>query len=344
LGFVMNKFGTLCLGGLLLGAGVLALPMRHVSAAGVTMEEVFPAAADPLVGDYVGRWNDKEDVDPEFSAQVIALGRDRYRIRLQARLDMRCPPTADVEVKAEGGKLTFEDGSLSGVCDGNTIKGERKGGRLVYELKKVERLSQTLGLKPPADAIVLFDGSNLDAWADTKGWELLPDGVLLATPLSAYISTKQKFKDVKMHIEFRTPFMPMSREQQRGNSGVFLQDEYEVQVLDSYGLEGYNNECGALYKVAAPKVNACAPPLQWQTYDITYHATPVDADGKATGNPRITVIHNGNIIHNDQEIWWITGWKEADRLKPHPTAPGSIKLQGHGNFVQYRNIWVQEIK
>lgn len=338
----MKTFNRYLLGGILLALCGLLFTTPNAQAQ-TTMEEVFPATPDPLVGDYVGRWNDKEDVTPEISAQVIALGRDKYRIRLQAKLDMRCPPTLDVEVKAEDGKLSFEDGSLSGVCDGTTFKGERRGGRLLYEMQKVERSSPTLGAKPPAGAIVLFDGNNLDAWNGTEGWQLLEGGVLLATPDSKYIETKQKFKDVKLHIEFRTPFMPSSRGQQRGNSGVFFQDEYEVQVLDSYGLEGYYDECGALYKTAAPKVNACLPPLSWQTYDITYHATPVDENGNATGNPRITVLHNGNIIHNDQEIWWITGWKEVDRKKPHVTAPGSIKMQGHGNFVQYRNIWAQEI-
>jgi len=137
--------------------------------------------------------------------------------------------------------------------------------------------------------------------------------------------------------------MPSARGQQRGNSGVFFQSTYEVQILDSYGLEGYYNECGALYKVAAPKVNACAPPLQWQTYDIIYRAPRHDANGKLVEFPRMTVRHNGVLIHNDQEMPWRTDWKEEGRLKPAPTEPGNIKMQAHGNYVQFRNIWAVDL-
>ena len=163
---------------------------------------------------------------------------------------------------------------------------------------------------------------------------------MMVTPKAKYIQSKQSFSDIDMHIEFRNSFMPKSRGQQRSNSGVFLQDAYEVQVLDSYGLEGYYDECGALYKVAAPMVNACSPPLQWQTYDIEYRAPRFDGAGNLKENARITVRHNGKLIHNDQELWWITAWTEEERLGPAPRQPGHIQLQSHGNYVQFRNIWV----
>ena len=189
---------------------------------------------------------------------------------------------------------------------------------------------------------MLYDG-DFDSFQNPEGWRSLDDGVFMVTPDSDYLVTKDAYRDARVHLEFRLAHMPKARGQQRSNSGLFLGDEYECQILDSYGLEGVYDECGALYKVAAPKVNAAAPPLQWQTYDILYRAPRYDADGKLLANPRMTVIHNGVLIHNDQEMWWLTGWKEVDRKQPHPKDPGRIKLQGHGNYVQFRNFWMVDL-
>jgi hypothetical protein len=150
--------------------------------------------------------------------------------------------------------------------------------------------------------------------------------------------SQQKFTDFELHVEFRTPFMPTATGQKRGNSGVYLQGRYEVQVLDSYGLEGLDDECGGIYKVAAPLVNMCAPPLQWQTYDITFHAPRFDEDSNKTENARLTVLHNGVKIHNNLEVPGPTGGP----LDQNVYEPGGIFLQEHGNRVQYRNIWVLE--
>ena len=298
----------------------------------------FPPQSDPLTGDYVGRWLSGETVDPDLCAQVIALGDNKYRVVLTAKLDMRSPPKGVFEVEAAGGALTFQGAGLRGEVRGDVIKGGR-GETARFELKKEFRPSPTLGLEPPKGATMLFNGSGLDAWETSKGWEVL-DGAMMVTPKGDYIQSKQTFGDLGMHIEFRNSFMPKARGQQRSNSGVFLQDLYEVQVLDSYGLEGYYDECGALYKVAAPMVNACAPPLQWQTYDIEYRAPRYDSAGNLKANARITVQHNGKLIHNDQELWWITAWTEEERLGPPPVKPGHIRIQSHGNYVQFRNIWV----
>jgi len=123
---------------------------------------------------------------------------------------------------------------------------------------------------------------------------------------------------------------------------VYLQGRYEVQVVDSYGLEGLDNECGGIYKVAMPLVNMCAPPLQWQTYDITFYAPRFDENGSKTENARLTVLHNGVKIHDDIEIPELTGWA-GDRVDDNVSQPGGISLQEHPGRVQYRNIWVLEL-
>jgi hypothetical protein len=308
--------------------------------AAASAADMFPEQPDPFMGDYVGRWDPSEEVNPELAAQIIPLGRDNYRIRLVNKLDMRCPPLVQVEVSPNRGKLEFKEGSLHGSTDGTTFTGGR--GTRTFSMIRVDRQSPNAGLAPPEGAIVLFDGSNLDAWTGTDGW-LLQDGVLMVTPDGKYLESKGKWRDIQLHVEFRLPYMPLARGQGRGNSGVFVQDAYEVQVLDSFGLEGYYDECGALYKLSAPHVNACFPPLAWQTYDITYRAPRHDAAGTLLENGRMTVYHNGVLIHHEQELKWRTEWKEEGRLKPPPREPGAVKLQGHDNFVQFRNIWLVDL-
>ncbi len=197
-----------------------------------------------------------------------------------------------------------------------------------FELKKIERQSPTLGAAPPPGAIVLFDGTNTDAWSVGK----LEEEHLLGVPAV----TKQKFENFLLHIEFRTPFMPFSRGQGRGNSGVYLEDQYEVQVLDSFGLEGLDNECGGIYKQAKPLVNMCFPPLSWQTYDIEFRAARFAPDEKTKRqNAVVTVRHNGVPIQYNLELTHSTpGGNRADEH------PGPIFLQNHGNPVRFRNIWI----
>jgi len=306
-------------------------------------EEFFPKKADPFVGDWKGRWSHHETVDPDIYAQVIALGNDEYQVHLVAKLDMRAPKKASGIAKRKGKTLRFEANNIWAEFKGEQVKGGKVKGQATFEMKKIVRLSPTLGLKPPENATILFDGSNLDVWKDTAGWEITKDGYLMVTPSGGNIKSQESFASIrKLHIEFRTSFMPKARGQNRSNSGVFLQDTYEVQMLDSYGLDGVYDECGAIYKVAAPMVNAAAPPLQWQTYDIAFTAAKFRTDGSIEAYPRMTVVHNGVLIHKDQEMGWRTGWKEKDRLKPMPTGGESIRLQGHNNFTQFRNIWLVE--
>jgi hypothetical protein len=218
---------------------------------------------------------------------------------------------------------------------GDTLSGKTDDGKS-FELKKIVRTSPTLGAKPPQGAVVLFDGTNTDEW---KGGQLGKETGFLNTD-GKDIVTKKNFSNYTLHVEFLLPYRPDARGQGRGNSGVYQVDTYELQVLDSFGLDGKNNECGGFYTKAAPKVNMCLPPLVWQTYDIDFTNAVADAGtGKKVKNAHSTVKHNGVVIHDDVEINGPTG---GGRSAAEEGKPGSIKLQGHGNPLQFRNVWIVE--
>jgi hypothetical protein len=205
----------------------------------------------------------------------------------------------------------------------------------------------------PAGAVVLFDGNNLDAWVKRGGtspatWKLI-DGVMQVN--GGDIVTKEQFDgSFQVHVEFRTPYMPKSGGQGRGNSGVYLQGRYEVQVLDSYGIPAdklQQGDCGGIYGVAKPPVNVCKPPTVWQSYDIDFRA-PVCKDGEVVEPARMSVIHNGVKIHDDVKLVRkgkdgkdeiVTVTTSGDPGKG-PCTPGPILLQDHGNPVQFRNVWL----
>jgi hypothetical protein len=204
-----------------------------------------------------------------------------------------------------------------------------------FQLKKVVRKSPTLGAKPPEGAIVLFDGTSTDAF---QGGRLDEKTKLLNTD-GKDIRTKQKFSNYTMHVEFMLPFRPQARGQGRGNSGFYQIDMYEMQILDSFGLAGMDNECGGIYKKARPKLNMCFPPLSWQTYDVEFTNAVVE-NGKKVKNAVLTARLNGVVIHDKLEINGKTG---GSRKEPEGT-PGPMKFQGHGNPLQFRNIWIVEKK
>jgi len=190
----------------------------------------------------------------------------------------------------------------------------------------------------PGNAIVLFDGKNFSHWTTGSdkeiGWKLV-DGAMKVVPKSGSIMTKQSFGDFKMHAEFSTPLMPPNvKGQGRGNSGIYIQRRYELQILDSFGLEPKNNECASLYTTRAPDKNACRMPGRWQSFDIVFHAARFEGQKKVK-DARITVWHNGVLVHNDVAIPNKTGAGQAEGPNPLP-----ILLQEHGNEVSFRNIWI----
>lgn len=298
-----------------------------------------PAYTDPaeagadfkFQGEYLGT----VDADgSRWGAQVIALGKGKFRV-------VGYSGGLPGDGWSAGGEVNKSEGKLSGDAividlpefvvriDGKHLTVESAGdGDKLGQLEKVERKSPTLGAKPPAGAIVLFDGSNTDHWVNGK----IVEGKYLG---ATGVETKEKFGDHSLHLEFRTPFMPESEGQARGNSGLYLQSRYEVQILDSFGLEGLDNECGGIYSIAKPKLNMAFPPLSWQTYDVDFTAAKYDASGKKTTNARATIRLNGVVVHDNLELPHGT----PGRL-PEEAGDAPIFLQDHGNPVVFQNIWV----
>ena len=197
----------------------------------------------------------------------------------------------------------------------------------------------------PSDAIVLFDGSDLSEWESVKGgaaqWTV-KDGALTVLPGKGDIKTKRDFCDVQLHVEWKTPTDVEGMEgQQRNNSGIFFQQKYEIQVLDSYKNATYpNGQAGSVYKQTIPLVNAMRPPGQWQEYDILFTAPRFDGE-ELVSHGYVTVIHNGVVVQNHTKILGTTEWIGAPKTIPHGCAP--IQLQDHDNFVSFRNIWIREL-
>ena len=193
--------------------------------------------------------------------------------------------------------------------------------------------------EPPSDAIVLFDGKSLDGWEGGDKW-LIADGV--ATAANGGITTKEKFGDCQLHVEFATPAEVKGEGQGRGNSGVYLMGRYEVQILDSYDNKTYfDGQCGAIYKQQPPMVNASRKPGEWQSFDIFFTAPRFHEDGMLKSPGFITVLHNGVLIHNHFELQGSTSYVEAPKYTAHAERE-PISIQFHGNPVRFRNIWLRE--
>ena len=224
---------------------------------------------------------------------------------------------------ADGSRIPVR---LRYVLDGQDVTVVDRGGRPVGELSRSARRSPTLGQTPPPGAIILFDGTGTQRLVNGR---ITPDGLL-----QEGTETVDPWDDFRMHLEFRLPYKPMARGQHRGNSGVYLQSRYELQVLDSFGWPAAFNDVGALYRTVRPDRNASLPPLEWQTYDIDFHA-PEFAGSQKVRPARLTVWLNGVKIHDNRAIPRKTGAGKPEGPFPLPT-----KLQGHGNPVRFRNVWL----
>ena len=324
----------------------LVVAFTFGSIAAVTAQEkkewIDPAEAAKVLdyqiqGEYVGDFIEDGE-KTKIGLQIIALGSGKFRaVSFTGGLHGAGWKRGDKTEAVEGalndrGQVVFkleddEGTAIATIKDGKLIAAE--GDKLIAKLEKVNRQSETIGMKPPKGATVLFDGTAKSAENWTRGQ------IVLGNLLRHDVESKAKFQDHSLHLEFRTPFMPFARGQGRGNSGMYVHGRYECQILDSFGLEGKNNECGGIYSIAEPIVNMALPPLVWQTYDVDFTAARYDDAGKKIKNARVTIKHNGVVIHDDLELTHGTPGKF-----PEGPEPGILYLQGHGNPVVFRNVWV----
>ncbi len=236
---------------------------------------------------------------------------------------------------------------LIALCISGAILSQDFPAELTEQWKPVpEVVTPGNGSTPPSDAIILFDGSNLDNWSSSRGgeasWEV-SEGAITVVAKNGDIQTKQGFGDIQLHIEWRTPEKVEGKGQGRGNSGIFLQKRYELQVLDSYENVTYSNgQAGSVYKQHIPEVNASLPPGEWQSYDIIYTAPRFNEDGTLFSPARMTALHNGVLILNNVVIQGSTTFRGLPAYETHDLKQ-PIMLQSHSNPVSYRNIWVREL-
>ncbi len=308
----------------------ISFPLAAPGKGGVYTDPAKVDADYAIQGEYVGTVE-----GDKAGGQVIALGDGKFDLvgypgglpgdGWDGNKENRIKGTgATVDgvttLKCERGMtVTIKDGKMT----------VREGDKEIGSLERVVRESPTLGARPPLGAVVLFDGKRhgADLW---KGGRVTEDGLLMEG-----CTSKQTFGDFKIHLEFRTPYKPKARGQGRGNSGFYAHGRYEVQILDSFGLEGEHNECGGIYSTKAPLVNMCYPPLQWQTYDFDFTAARFK-DGKKVKDAHVTIHHNGVLIHDKTVCDHAT---TAAPMKEGPE-PGPVYFQDHGNPVRFRNVWV----
>lgn len=322
--------------------GCLALSLS-LSAFAADVKEI------ELQGNFEGSATSPTGETMPLTAQIVALGQGKHVAKIivgDATVEVKgmtkgkpedglCLYEETIDLGADVGKV-----KVSGKVENKVFSGTAEGsdGIHKFSLNRVEKGSPTLGQKAPEGAIVLQDGTNMNAWIQEPYWDVR-NGVMNMSGNS--IRTKEEFPSVQLHLEFKTPFMPSAEpgSQQRGNSGVYVMGRYEVQVLDSFTDEPKDNLCGGIYQKAVPTTKACLPPEEWQTYDIEFHAPKFDASGAKTADAVITVKHNGITIHNNVKLPSPTPGGVSDQEAPK----GVLMLQDHHDRVEYRNIWLKPL-
>ena len=326
----------LALSCLLLVAGLGQISADDAAAAKKAYLDAESAGIDfALQGEYSGMIR-TSDGDMKLGVQVVAQGSGKLVFAAWFG-GLPGDGWSGTEVLRGPGEIRGDKATLTG----DHGRGEIRDGVLavynadkahVGDLKKIQRTSPTLGMKPPTGATVLFDGTGTDRFADGR----ISDDKLLMEGVTG----KDKFQDFQLHLEFRLAFMPNARGQARSNSGCYLQGRYEVQILDSFGLTGEDNECGGIYKIGRPDLNMCFPPLSWQTYDVEFHAAKFGADAKKISDAATTIRHNGVVIHNNRRMSTLT---PGGPLSTEGPEPGPLFLQDHGDPLRFRNLWVKPL-
>jgi hypothetical protein len=325
------------------------------------------SAVDSLPDKAMGDWS----ADGAPAVQVIPMGDGKYRAHIFPAFATGQEPLAVLVGTGKDGQVTFT-GEADGAQENNSAKENswwpapagskawsgaiangvftlNQPGKPAAQLKPVDRSSPTLGAKPPAGAVVLLGPDTTDlsqTWGTFKDgkitgpcpWTLDAGGVMTCIPAKGDIASKAVFGDCRLHLEFRLAFEPSNRGQDRSNSGLFIQERFELQILDSYGLMGLFNETGSLYRSVKPLVNACLPPGMWQTYDVDFTAAKV-AGTKVVKGAVFNVQLNGVLVQKDATLDHCTGARSKRQLT---NDPGPILLQDHNHPVAYRNIWVLE--
>lgn len=327
-------------------------PSACLAFALATLAPLSGHAADNVMGVYEGTYHADRSQNTKATAKVIAEGPNYYRVVIQAEPLTHGDATFQFEV------FGVQQGSaveLFGRSNAQRWRGSIVGDKLSaspgyygmgLELTKVVRKSPAEGAPAPAGSVVLLPFApgkppETSAWRG-GAWKPQEDGSLQCDPGKGSIYTKDNFGDMKLHVEFWLPLMAEAFGQGRANSGVIINNLYEVQVLDSFGLVSAAGDCSSIYDNTRPLVNASFPPESWQTYDIVFRAPRMNADGSVREKARISVVHNGVQVHKNVTIEGATAGHEPGK-PPANAATGPLQFQDHGNRVRYRNVWLQKL-